>query len=139
MEIDDVRPLATDAVIIDGGEVLVLQRDHDPYEGQWVLPGGLVEPDETARTACAREVREEVGLEVSVGGLVGLYDDPDRDDRGNVSVAFRCRPQKGIAEAREEARQVSWFYPEELPAMGFDHARIVADAYDGDDSAHCLQ
>lgn len=124
----DVRPLATDAVIVEDDEVLLLQRDHDPYEGRWVLPGGLVEPDETARAACAREVREEVGLAVSVGDFVGLYDDPDRDERGNVSAAYRCRPQTGTAEAREEARQIAWFDPNELPEMGFDHAEVVADA-----------
>ena len=129
MEISDVRPLAADAVIVDAGEILLLERAYDPYEGHWVLPGGLVEPDETARQACAREVREEVGLEVAVGSLVGLYDDLARDPRGNVSVAYRCRPQQNaVPEPREEAVRVEWFPTDGLPEMGFDHAEIVADA-----------
>lgn len=129
MDVSDVRPLAADAVILDDREVLLMERDHDPYEGHWVLPGGLVEPGETARRACAREVREEVGLEVAVGSLVGLYDDPDRDERGNVSAAYLCRPQRDpTPEPLEEAARVEWFSTDGLPVLGFDHAVIVADA-----------
>lgn len=128
----EVRALATDAVVLreggDGTEVLLLERSHDPYEGRWVLPGGLVEPDERAREACAREAREETGVDVTVEGFVGLYDDPDRDPRGNVSAAYRCRSGDADPEPREEARRVAWFPTGDLPATGFDHGRIVRDA-----------
>ncbi|WP_050048573.1 NUDIX domain-containing protein [Halanaeroarchaeum sulfurireducens] len=124
-----VRALATDAVILVEGEVVLLERDHPPHEGAWVLPGGLVERDETAQEACEREVREEVGMNVAAETFVGLFDDPDRDERGNVSAAYRCRP---IGDAtptpREEAAQVDLFDPDELPRLGFDHEQIVAGA-----------
>lgn len=126
----DGRPLATDGVILLDGEVVLLERDHPPYEGTWVLPGGFVERDERARDACRREVREEVGLDVEPVAFVGLYDDPDRDERGTVSAAYRCRPTDAdqAPEARDEARRVATFDPGDLPTVGFDHARIVADA-----------
>jgi len=124
-----LRALATDGVVLVGGEVALLERDHPPHEGDWVLPGGMVERDERAREACAREVREEVGLTVRPVSFVGLYDDPDRDERGNVSAAYLCVPTgDGEPTAREEARRVATFPPDDLPALGFDHARIVADA-----------
>ncbi|MFB6071201.1 MAG: NUDIX domain-containing protein [Halanaeroarchaeum sp.] len=128
-----IRALATDAVIIVDGAVVLIERDRPPFEGEWVLPGGLVEPDETASEACVREVREEVGMDVAVESFVGLYDDPDRDERGNVSAAYRCRPTDATDRpvARQEAAAVSLFGPDDLPAMGFDHARIVADAVRG--------
>lgn len=127
----DVRAFAADAVVVRDGEVLLLERDHDPYEGEWVLPGGIVEPDETAREACVRETREEVGLDVEAVGFVGLYDDPDRDPRGNVSGAYRCEPtgDEATPEPREEAAAVETFPPEDLPEMGFDHRTIVEDAF----------
>ncbi|MEF8907169.1 MAG: NUDIX hydrolase [Haloarculaceae archaeon] len=127
------RPLATDGVVDIDGEVLVMERTHNPYEGHWVLPGGFVERDERARGACVREVREEVGLDVEVEAFVGLYDDPDRDDRGTVSAAYRCRPvaDDPDPEPREEARRVRTVAPRDLPAMGFDHAEIVGDAFEG--------
>ncbi len=127
----EVRALATDAVIVQDGDVLLLERDHPPFEGHWVLPGGIVEQHETAREACVRETREEVGLDVRVVEFVGLYDDPDRDERGNVSAAYRCIPVGDQSpKACQEARRVATFDPTELPEMGFDHEQIVADAFD---------
>jgi 8-oxo-dGTP diphosphatase len=124
-----VRALATDAVIVLDGEVVLLERTHSPFEGSWVLPGGLVEPDETAQEACVREVNEEVGLDVAVEEFVGLYDDPDRDERGNVSAAYRCTPVSDDEPIpREEAWRVKTFDPADLPEMGFDHEQIVTDA-----------
>lgn len=125
----EVRALTADAVIVLDGEVVLLERNQPPFEGYWVLPGGFVEPDETAREACVREAEEEVGLDVEARDFVGLYDDPDRDERGNVSAAYRCTPVADDTPiAREEARQVNTFDPTELPDLGFDHERIVTDA-----------
>lgn len=125
-----VRALATDGVVFLDGAVVLLERDHPPHEGEWVLPGGLVEPDERAVTACRREVREELGLAVEPVAFLGLYDDPDRDERGTVSAAYHCVPADPdqTPRARAEARAVETFDPADPPAMGFDHARIVADA-----------
>jgi 8-oxo-dGTP diphosphatase len=134
MDHDDLRHLAADAVVLTSDGVVLLERNHPPYEGRWVLPGGMVERDETAREAAVRETREEVGLVVDVTGFVGLYDDPDRDSRGTVSAAYRCRPADDAAspEAREEARRVATFPVDDLPAMGFDHEAIVRDALASD-------
>lgn len=130
MDISDVRPLAADGIVLDGDRVLLLERAHPPSEGLWVLPGGLVEPDETARAAVEREVREEVGLRVRAAAFVGLYDDPGRDERGNVSAAYTCRPTADdpAPEPVEEARRVAWHPIDDPPELGFDHASIVADA-----------
>lgn len=128
---DELRALATDGVVLLDGEVVLLERNHPPYEGAWVLPGGMVEQSERARAACAREVREEVGLSVRPVSFVGLYDAPGRDERGNVSAAYLCVPTgDGDPTAREEALQVDTFPPDDLPTLGFDHAEIVADALD---------
>jgi 8-oxo-dGTP diphosphatase len=129
--VTDVRALAADAVVVLDDEVLLMERDHEPYEGTWVLPGGVVEPDETARGACVRETDEEVGLDVKATYFVGLYDDPARDPRGNVSAAFSCEPvdDNPVPEPGEEASAIETFPPEDLPGMGFDHADIVDDAF----------
>jgi 8-oxo-dGTP diphosphatase len=129
MDVSDLRALATDGIVFVDGEIVLLKRRHPPYEGYWVLPGGMVERDETARAACAREVQEEVGLDVQPVSLVGLYDDPDRDERGNASAAYLCVPAgDDTPTAGEEADRVDTFPPDDLPQLGFDHATIVADA-----------
>ena len=57
---------------LDGGIVLI-QRSIEPGYGRWTFPGGFVERGEVAEEAAARETLEETGLEVEVGGIVGLY------------------------------------------------------------------
>ena len=132
MDPERLRTLATDGVVLVDEQVLLVERDRQPHAGDWVLPGGLVERGETAREACEREVAEEVGLDVTAEAFVGLYDEPDRDPRGNVSAAYRCVPvDDADPEPLEEARTVESFDPDDLPSMGFDHERIVLDAIDG--------
>ncbi len=107
-----------------------MERDVEPHRGCWVLPGGMVEQGETAREACVREVEEEVNVEVEVLEFLGLYDSPDRDERGNVSAAYLCSKTAGEPRAREEASEVEWFPLEDPPDMGFDHRDILSDAID---------
>lgn len=51
--------------------LLVVRRANEPGRGLWSIPGGRVEPGEDDPTAVAREVAEETGLTVEVGGMVG--------------------------------------------------------------------
>lgn len=62
----NVPPLSVKAVVLHQGCVLLLVNERD----EWDLPGGRPEAGEDHRTALAREVREETGLDVEVGELV---------------------------------------------------------------------
>jgi 8-oxo-dGTP diphosphatase len=62
---------AVGAIAVRDGALLLIRRGHAPSRGRWSLPGGRVEPGETAREALVREVAEETGLVVEVGELVG--------------------------------------------------------------------
>ena len=53
------------------GRLLLIRRGHEPSKGKWSLPGGRVEPGETAAQAVEREVLEETGLAVRAGEPVG--------------------------------------------------------------------
>ncbi|MDY6775344.1 MAG: NUDIX domain-containing protein [Halobacteria archaeon] len=134
METENLRCLSVDGVVVLGDTVVVMRRSHPPHEGDWVLPGGMVERDETASEACEREVEEEIDLEVEAEEFVGLYDDPDRDERGNVSAAYICRRLEADEAAeprpREEATEVKTVEVDETSSLtlGFDHAEILSDA-----------
>lgn len=73
------RPLVgVGAVIIDaagdGARVLLARRGRAPSRGEWSIPGGLVKVGETLEQALVREVREETGLNVRVGGMIEVLD-----------------------------------------------------------------
>lgn len=85
------------------GRLLLVQRAHDPGRGQWSLPGGRVEPGEDDATALIREMREETGLEVEPGPLVG------RVQRGEFLIAdYQCRVVGGVLRPGGDALAVQF-------------------------------
>jgi mutator protein MutT len=78
------------AVVHDAhGRLLLIQRGHAPARGRWTLPGGRVEPGETPEDAVVREVREETGLTVLPGAVVGRVQIPGEGVTYDV-VDFAC-------------------------------------------------
>lgn len=111
------------AVIIDGARVVLVKRAHPPIQGQWSIPGGVLEVGELVRDAAVREAREETGLAVESGELLGVFDRVLRDAEGRVQyhyvlVDFLCRPIGGELRAASDAAEVCWFTREQLPALG---------------------
>ncbi len=65
---------AASAAIFRGERVLIAERGGGPRKGYWSLPGGKIEPGETALAAATREIHEETGLVVSLAGLLDVHD-----------------------------------------------------------------
>jgi len=126
--------VTVDAFIRDRrGRILLIRRGNPPFRGRWALPGGFCEWKETTQACCAREAREETGLEIRVGDLLGVYSDPSRDPRGhNVTVLYAARPLRGRARGGDDAADARWFDPSELGRLefAFDHRQIVKEQLD---------
>jgi 8-oxo-dGTP diphosphatase len=121
-------PLATVDVIIEAGGGIVLVRRRNPPAG-WALPGGFVDPGETVAQAARREAREETGLDVELGELLGVYSDPKRDPRGifTISTAF-IGSANGQPVGGDDAAEARVFSLDGLPPdIVFDHSTIIAD------------
>jgi ADP-ribose pyrophosphatase YjhB (NUDIX family) len=76
------------AVIFDGASVLLAKRGQEPGKGTWSLPGGAVELGEKVADALKREVFEEIGIEIKVGGLVRVLDRIIQDERKKVRYHY---------------------------------------------------
>lgn len=111
--------------------VMLVERDLEPFEGMWAVPGGFVRPGETLEEAAARELREETGIADVFLEQLYTFGAPERDPRGwVVSVAYYAlvSPDKHAVRAATDARQARWFPVDALPRLAFDHAEIVGAA-----------
>jgi 8-oxo-dGTP diphosphatase len=116
-------------LIVEDRRVLLVQRAHEPYLGQWMLPAGFVEYGELAEETAVREAVEETGLEVELTGLWGFYF--GSDDPRNVAhlAVYEARRVGGTLAAGDDAMDARFFGPDELPAeIAFRaHRRTLAD------------
>jgi 8-oxo-dGTP diphosphatase len=119
--------LTTDGILLVDSKLLLVKRKKDPFKGKYALPGGFVEYGEKVEDAVIREFREETGLEVAIGQLLGVYSAPGRDPRGHtVSVVFVLSHRGGMLADSDETH-AEWFPIAKLPQMAFDHNQIVSD------------
>lgn len=98
--------------------VLLVRRGGIPGKGQYAVPGGFIEPDETLPTAALRELREETGLDLSDedarSRLKGrhVFDDPQRSSRGRIIThAFYFMFPAGRlpdVDGRDDAMEAHW-------------------------------
>jgi ADP-ribose pyrophosphatase YjhB (NUDIX family) len=123
------------AVIRDGiGRVFLIKRGDT---GEWSLPAGIMDMEESLASTVVREVREETGLEVEPVRLVGVYTDPaimnmtypHGDQVHVVNATFECRVVGGeISPNGTEAVDAAYFALEVLPPLRPGHRLRITDA-----------
>ncbi len=118
----------------DKQRVLLTRRSDN---GLWCLPGGGMDPGESAAEACAREVLEETGLVVNVGRLIGVYTSPnlvveyaDGNRVQPVALNFAAEPIGGELGISDETTDVGYFTTEEMKSMDVweHHIERIRDA-----------
>src|SRR5258708_5606353 len=116
-----------------GWEVLLIQRNKQPYQGMWALPGGHLNTDDSSLEAAAqREVQEETGLDIPLHLFkqVQTYEDFE-DTRGKYVcllyvLSEPLSPEASI-EAGDDAAHVQWHAVEilqNLPDLAYNHIRL---------------
>ncbi|MCB9161202.1 MAG: NUDIX domain-containing protein [Caldilineaceae bacterium] len=125
------------AAVFDAtGHVLLVQRGQPPRQGQWGLPGGLLDLGERLETGVRREVREECGIEIEVMDLVAAFEPIQRDDAGRVEyhyvvLDYWARHVSGTAVAADDAAALAWVTQDGLDAfhLSADTADVVRKAF----------
>lgn len=130
--------MTTDAVVVQSGHVLLVERRAKPGKGLMALPGGFVKQDETLEDSMLRELREETRLKVPEKVLRGsikekqIFDDPNRSARGRtITTAFLISLDADIelpkVRGGDDAAKAFWLPLADLkPEMMFeDHYFII--------------
>lgn len=117
-------------------QVLLIQRNLEPFRGSWALPGGFVRENEGLYEAALRELAEETGIHDVFLEQVEAVGTPGRDPRGHVVtvvyVALVAADRHQLA-ATGDARDVQWFDVADaaaMPPLAFDHAQLLERGLD---------
>jgi 8-oxo-dGTP diphosphatase len=126
--------LAVDAVVFgyaktEGVSILLVKRKYQPFKNTWALPGGFVLEYESLEDAVRRELKEETGIAVNYLEQLYTFGEPKRDPRQHiVSVAYFGLINSSLYKelnAGTDAEEARWFNINNLPALAFDHEKII--------------
>jgi len=104
----------------------LIRRTREPFEGQWALPGEWASAGESLVATARHNLRETTGLEPAYLEQLYAFGDVDRSPTGrSVSIVHWALVRQEQAERLIESENVRWFLADDLPALAFDHNRIV--------------
>ena len=118
------------ALIYEGDRILMAQRGKPPLQGQWSLPGGLVETGESLEDAVRREVREETGMVVRPTGVLEIFERIMRDAAGAaeyhyVLIDYVCAVSGGELRAGDDACKVEWVRRRDLKKLAITEGTLA--------------
>jgi nucleoside triphosphatase len=116
------------------GEVLLckMPKNRGAYPGKWAIPGGGIEPEETMREALKREIKEEVGLEVTHIEPDSFDDDTvdkiGRDGKTErlymIHLVFDCEAVNDTVVINDEFEEYAWVKPEKVKEYDLNDATV---------------
>ena len=119
-------------------KILFTVRNVDPDKGKLDLPGGFIDPNETAEEAACREIAEELGLKIESSDLNYITTSPNHYLYKNVAyrtldIFYECRLTNDTVtiNAKDEIQQLVWLKRDtiDLDAIGFISIRKVIQDY----------
>jgi ADP-ribose pyrophosphatase YjhB (NUDIX family) len=120
--------VAVSVIVHVDGKIVMLERTLPTEQGSWAIPGGFVDAGESLETAAIREMREEVGLNIDITGLIGVY-----SNEGNpvILVVYEGKITGGKLECGAEALKIALFDYDSIPweSLAFDVNRKALHDY----------
>lgn len=142
--------VTADAVVVQSGHILLVERGRAPGKGLLALPGGFVDPAERIRDAAIRELREETAISDGKGQIppamlasfiedarTRVFDAPNRSLRGRIithAFLFRLPERRKLFSVKggDDAAHAQWYrFGDLAPDMLFeDHWSIIEEMAD---------
>ncbi len=113
-------PAATSLVLNDKKQLLLGKRRVEPAKGQWCLPGGFVELDESMEQAALRELKEETGLTGKAASFVGCTYQNSSFYGGVIIFGYRVEILSGDLKAGDDMEELRYYDLASLPPVAFD-------------------
>jgi 8-oxo-dGTP diphosphatase len=123
-------PAACGFVRRDDGALLLVQRGVEPCKGQWSLPGGFMEVDESPEECILRELREETGLLAAHAHLIGAKTKPSALYGSVLVLGFFIDGWSGDLQAGSDCLDVQFFPFDARPDLAFTVHREFLEIYD---------
>jgi 8-oxo-dGTP diphosphatase len=124
--------VAVVALVTRARRLLLVQRRYAPAEGRWVLPGGFLDAGEDPRDVARREVHEETGLLIEVGGLIEVIRNPVEEGGASLVILYRGHADHGEPRAADDAADAGFFALDDLPALAFRSTERAIALLDGE-------
>ena len=104
--------------VVNDGRLLLVRRASRRGRGNWQIPGGFVEQNETMELAVVREVEEEAGVTAAVQGVLGIRNRYDDEGGNSLYIVMLFNPQYGEPNAdMREVDRAEYFSLEEIQAL----------------------
>ena len=125
----NAKPTASVLIENDKGEILLTRRAIEPLKGYWDTAGGFCEEDEHPEDAAKREIKEELGVEVELTGLVGIFMDRYGDNGDwTINLHYSGRIKGGDIKPADDIDGYEWFSIDRLPKVAFASGQFALDA-----------
>lgn len=132
------RPLVgVGGVVIAGDRMLLIRRGSAPLQGQWSIPGGMLELGESIVEGVRRELAEETGLDVRVLGLIEVFERIVPGEGGRtryhfVILDYLCEMISGEAKAASDVTDVAWAREQDLDRYSLTDiaTRVIKRAFE---------
>ncbi len=131
-----LNPVPCNGVIIvnEKNQIMLVKRKSEPKKGYWDLPGGFIEPGESFEESVKREIKEELGIEIEMTKLVGIYNDYYLYEGVNIptfGVVVEAKIKSGELSINDDITDYQFFNKAEVlqQELAFDSLRKGLEDY----------
>ena len=112
-------PAAACVILNSRNEIVVIKRAVEPNKGEWALPSGYIEIDQSPEQAASVEMKEETGLQGKVTKFLGYFDDSSPIYEKVISFGFLMEPTGGLLQAGDDAAEARYVHLNDIPPLAF--------------------